>query len=125
MAGLVGHRRVDRRIGFTLVEVLVAMTVTAVGMTAVFGALRTAGDAAGRLREQEAAERLAESHMVSLLARSARDLQPADGVEGKYTWAEKVESVSVPDVARLVVTVEWQSRGRPLRFELVSMREMR
>jgi len=123
MADFVRHRTGERRGGVTLVEVLVAMTVAAVGMMAAFGALRIAGDAVGRLREQEAAERLAENHMVSLLARPANDLQPADGVEGRYTWEEKIESGSVQDVARLVVTVEWQSRGRSMRFELASMRE--
>jgi len=111
--------------GFTIVEVLVAMTVAAIGMVAVFEALRMANDAADRIRDEEAALLLAERHMVALLARPAPRLQPAHGVEGRYTWEEKVQGGKVPDIARIAVKVSWSFRGRPLSFELASMRETR
>jgi len=106
-----------------VVEVLVAMTVTGIGAIAVLGALRSANDAADRVRDEEAARLLAERHLVAMLAAPPEKLGPARGVEGKFVWEEQVRATKVSGMARVQVIVSWRSRGRPRVFELLSMRE--
>ncbi len=101
------------------------MTVSAVGAMAVLGALRTANDAAGRVRDEEAARLLAERHLVAMLAAPADGLRSGRGVEGKFAWEEKVQAAKVSGMAHVRVSVTWRWRERPLAFELASMREIR
>ncbi len=110
--------------GFTIVEVLVAMSVTAIGLMAVFGALRTANDAAGRIRDEEAAQLLAERRLTALLAEPLEQMGTRKGSESKFDWEEKVRSSRQPKVGEIVVTVRWLHQGRPFAFELVSLREI-
>lgn len=109
--------------GFTIVEVLVAMTVTGIGLVSVFGALRMASDVTDRIRNEQTAQLLAESHMTRLLCCPAEQLADDEGEAGKFTWQETVGASRVPDVAEVTVTVGWQHRGRKFSFELVSLRE--
>lgn len=53
-----------RRRGFTLVEVLVALVIVALGAAAVLSALRTAADSAQRQRERMLAGQVAMNRMV-------------------------------------------------------------
>lgn len=101
------------------------MVIMGVGMLGVFGALRMANDATDRVRQESEARLLAERHMVSLLTRSANELQPAQGKEGRFSWEEKVQSAAVNGLGRLIVVVSWESRGQPAEFELISFREIR
>lgn len=110
--------------GFTVVEVLVAMTVTGIGLLAVFEALRMANDAAGRIRDEEAAQLLAERRMTALLTGSLEQMGTRKGSEGKFDWEEKVRSSRQPNIAEIVVAVRWRHRGRPFAFELASLREI-
>ena len=86
-----------------------AMTVSAVGMVAVLGALRVANDATDRVSgTRTAAATLAERHMVGLLAAGPDEMNPTHGEEGKFSWEEKVQASKVAGMAsiRVVVKVE-------------------
>ena len=111
-----------RLYGFTVVEAMVAMTVLGVGLVAVFGSLRIANSLAGQIRQQEAAQLLAERRMTTLLARPIEQMGIQTGQEGIFTWNEEVRPSRNPDVAEVVVTASWMHQGRPLRFQLLSLK---
>lgn len=98
------------------------MTVSALGAVAVLGALRSANDAGDRIRDEEAACWVAERRLVALLTAPGETLSPARGMEGKFAWEEQVQATQVSGLLRVRVSVTWQFRGRPMVFELVSMR---
>ncbi len=98
--------------GFTLIEVLVAMVVVALGMGAVLGALTSAAGNVSTLRERTAAQWLA----LDLVADARLSLQvPTDGItEGdignfagsNWHWQREIAEVSaVPGLKRITVRV--------------------
>lgn len=115
----------QRRQGFTIVETMVAMTVLGVGLVGVFGTLQVVNSLAGQIREQEAAQLLAEQHMTSLLAGPIDVMGSKDGQEGLFKWVESIRPGKNRDIAEVVVTVAWLHQGRPLTFQLVSLKEVR
>ena len=110
------------RLGFTLVEVLVAMTVTSVGLLGVFGALRMAAATANLVRLQEQAQRIAERRMTGLLVEPIEQMGSRKGQEGAFAWEDAIRTTKDPDLAEVVVTVQWLHQGRQMRFQLVSLR---
>lgn len=110
------------RSSFTLVEVLVALTVASVGLLAVFTALRMAGATASLVHNQEQAQRLAERHMTSLLVERIEHMGSQKGQEGIFAWEDVTRATKDPDLAEVAVTVQWPHQGRTMRFQLVSLR---
>jgi Tfp pilus assembly protein PilV len=104
------------------VEVLVALTVTSVGLLAVFGALRMAGATANLVHNQDQAQRLAERHMTSLLVERVESMGSRKGQEGIFSWEDVIRTTKDPDLAEVVAVVQWLHQGRMMRFELVSLR---
>ncbi len=70
------------RRGFTLVEVLVAMTVASVGLLAIFAALRLAGSTADMVRNQQQAQLLAEVHMTEPAGGAGQGVRRAERQAG-------------------------------------------
>jgi Tfp pilus assembly protein PilV len=118
LAGPLHHTRSS----FTLVEVLVALTVASVSLLAVFTALRMAGATASLVHNQEQAQRLVERHMTSLLVEPVKQMGSQKGQEGMFAWEDVLRASSDPDLAEVVVTVQWLHQGRTMRFQLVSLR---
>jgi prepilin-type N-terminal cleavage/methylation domain-containing protein len=118
LAGTFHHTRSS----FTLVEVLVALTVASVGLLAVFTALRMAGATASLVHNQEQAQRLAERHMTDLLAAPIKQMGNQKGQEGIFAWEAVTRAAKDADLAEVVVTVRWLHQGRTMRFQLVSLR---
>ena len=99
-----------RRAGFTLVEVLVALVIVALGRGAVLSALSSAADNTIYLREKTFAT------WVGLNQLAATRLQQAFPVRGKTTgevefanvrwhWQQRVEDIEIPGVKRITVEV--------------------
>lgn len=120
-----GNLSRNRCNGLTIVEVLVALTVTGVGIVAVFGALNAANEAADRIRNEEYAQLLSERLITTLLAEPLKQMGTKQGSEGKYSWEEQVRPSQQPDIAEIIVTVRWQHRGRPFEFSLASLRAIK
>jgi Tfp pilus assembly protein PilV len=104
------------------VEVLVALTVASVSLLAVFTALRMAGATSSLVHNQEQAQRLAERHMTSLLVEPIKEMGSRKGQEGIFAWEDVIRTSRDPDLAELVVTVQWLHQGRTMRFQLASLR---
>lgn len=71
--------------GFTLVEVLVALVIVALGSAAVLSALTTGADSTARLRERSFAEWVASNRLVE--ARTSREAPKPGSREGEVEFA--------------------------------------
>lgn len=96
--------------GFTLVEVLVALAIVALGMSAVLGALSSAADSTIYLRDKTLAEWIALNRITEQRLGAQR---PGEGKsEGeieyagrRWRWEQEVREIEVPGVFRIDVRV--------------------
>ena len=79
------HRMGD---GFTLVEVLVALVIVALGSAAVLSALTTGADSTARLRERSFAEWVASNRLVE--ARMSREAPKPGTRQGEVEFAGSI-----------------------------------
>ena len=96
--------------GFTLIEVLVALVVVALGMSAVLAALGTAADSAGRLRDVTQAEWIALNQValvrLNLSApREGRSEEDIDYASRRWRWRSEIEPTEIPGMLRITVRV--------------------
>ncbi|MBI3570202.1 MAG: type II secretion system minor pseudopilin GspI [Gammaproteobacteria bacterium] len=96
--------------GFTLVEVLVALAVLAIALSAVLRAMGQAIDATTTLRERNTALWVAQNRLVEHQMR--RDWPAADTKDGeaeiggvKWFWREQVSTTPEPRIRRIEITV--------------------
>ena len=96
--------------GFTLLEVLVALAVLAIALTAVLRAMGQAIDATTTLRERNAALWVAQNRLVEHQMR--RDWPAADTKDGeaeiggeKWFWREQISTTPEPRIRRIEITV--------------------
>lgn len=97
--------------GFTLVEVLVALVIVALGMGAALSALSGAADGAARMRERMFAQWIAFNQIST--ARLTRQM-PAEGTSsdtipdfanGRWKWTQTVTQLDTPGIYRIEVKV--------------------
>jgi len=102
-------RRARRR-GFTLIEVLVALAIVAIGMAAVMGALTSSANTLSYLRDKTLAQWVALNQIASLRLSGQ---QPSTGnTDGdsdfagrSWHWRQQVEATEVPGVKRIDISV--------------------
>jgi general secretion pathway protein I len=100
-----------RQRGFTLIEVLVALVIVALGMSALLGTLGSAADTAGWLRDKTFAQWIAFNQLE--LTRLSGSL-PSDGTtDGEldyagrhWRWRQVVSDLGFPGLFRIDVKVE-------------------
>lgn len=102
--------------GFTLVEVLVALAIVALGSAAVMTALGTGSQSTSRLRERSYAEWVALNRMAEI--RVSRDWPLASTETGEETmagqrwqWRQTIERSDVRGVWRIRVEARLASRA--------------
>lgn len=95
---------------FTLIEVLVALAIVALGAAAVLSALRTAIDTTTTLRERMFAEWLAENRLVEW--RTSRGVVSEGTSEGtldwggrRWRWHQQVLDTPVEGVLRIDIEI--------------------
>ncbi len=102
-----GHARVR---GFTLVEVLIALTVVAVGLGAAVAVVNQGVYNAYNLQEKTLASWVAENKLAEIRAAAAiPDFDEADGdseLAGRYwRWQVEVQETGVENVTRIEISV--------------------
>jgi prepilin-type N-terminal cleavage/methylation domain-containing protein len=103
--------------GFTLLEVLVAMTVLSVGIVGVLAAMSLSVRASGQAWRVDEVSRLAQNQLALAANLSVDQLEPSNGVLERYKWlvsyAEKPHGLVVA-----CVTVEWMEEGQARTYRL-------
>lgn len=96
--------------GFTLLEILVALTILAVGLAAASRAVSASTEASGALRQRLVASWIAEDRLA--LLRAGHEWPAMGQTEGErdignrhFTWRLLVEPTAEPRVCRVQVTV--------------------
>ena len=96
--------------GFTLIEVLVALVIVALGMSAVLSALTSAADNTGRLREKSFAEwvglnQLANARLAAAQPSRGKSEGDVDFAGGRWHWVQQVTKIEIPGVQRIEIQV--------------------
>ena len=121
-----------RNKGFTLIEIIMAMAIMAVGIIGVVRLLPV-GLRASKSSEIMsraaflAQEKLEELKLAGFDALTASEPAiPLEGEAGDYTWVAKVSGLTLEgltnseDVRRLTSTVSWREKGRARSQEFVT-----
>lgn len=113
-----------RQRGFTLVEVLVALAVLAIALTAVMRTLAQAIDATATLRERNVALWVAQNRLAEHQMR--RDWPTADTRDGdtefggkKWFWREQVSTTPEASIRRIEITIRRQADSQDTQARLV------
>lgn len=113
-----------RQRGFTLVEVLVALAVLAIALTAVMRTLGQAIDATTTLRERHVALWVAQNRLAEHQMR--RDWPAADTKDGdtefgggKWYWREQVSTTPETSIRRIEITIRRQADSQDTQARLV------
>ena len=100
-----------RASGFTLVEVLVALVIVAVGMAVLMSAMGSAADTTAYLRDKTFAEWIALNEIA--VVRLGTQLPPQGKTEGdldyagrKWHWEQTVSPLDFPGMLRVDVKVQ-------------------
>jgi|HubBroStandDraft_6_1064221.scaffolds.fasta_scaffold26596_4 general secretion pathway protein I len=96
--------------GFTLIEVLVALAIVAIGMAAVLGTLTSSADTVSYLRDKTFANWVALNQIAQLrLTGQAPAAGKSDGdselAGRKWHWRQEVSATQVPGMLRIDVSV--------------------
>jgi len=121
-------RERNTRLGFTLLEVMMAVSIIAIALTAVLGSQSQSVSLAGEARFKTTAPLLAQTKMAEMEAMNAADLASDSGDFGDdfpgYTWAVTVGDVmfggstAASDYLRQIdVTVSW-GQGEMYQYNL-------
>jgi len=96
--------------GFTLIEVLVALAIVAIGMAAVMGALSSSANTLSYLRDKTLAQWVALNQIANL--RLSGQQPPTGNTDGdsdfagrSWHWRQQVVATEVPGVERIDVSV--------------------
>ena len=113
-----------RQRGFTLVEVLVALAVLAIALTAVMRTMAQAIDATATLRERNVALWVAQNRLAEHQMR--RDWPAADTKDGdteiggvKWFWREQVSTTPEATIRRIEITIRRQADSEETQARLV------
>ncbi len=95
--------------GFTLLEVMLAMAILAISLTAVFQSQSQSISMTGRSRFETTAPLLAQSRMAHIEATSPGDIHSEEGDFGDdfpdYTWILAVSATEIENLKKIELTV--------------------
>lgn len=110
--------------GFTLVEVLIALAVLAIALTAVMRTMGQAIDTTATLRERNIALWIAQNRLSE--HRMRNDWPAPDTTDGeaemagrKWFWREQVSTTPEPNIRRIEITVRRDSNDENTQAQLV------
>ena len=119
--------------GFTLLEILVAMTILGVGFVALFGVLSTSLGTVSRIGDRETLIRSAQMKLneLCLSLRQGREPPHRSGeFAGKYRWRAEIRTVAGDEetavqpnyrLARVQLQVTWQGSRAENQYLLETM----
>lgn len=99
--------------GFTLLEVIVALTILALVLTTALAVLTSGNRLAGRAEEELALAQLAESVLARALVEGGSGRRQLEGRDGALSWRVERQPVQIPraEPARRAAPLDQPSRG--------------
>jgi general secretion pathway protein I len=96
--------------GFTLIEVIIALFVIALGMGALLSTLVSAADNAGHLREKSFAEwvalnRISEARLAQVRPTAGVTTGETEFAGAKWQWRQTVTEIQIKGIKQLAVAV--------------------
>jgi len=106
--------------GFTLIEVMVALTIVALSLTAVTASMSQMIDAANTMRDRTYASWIAQNRIAELrLAATTPDVGATNGeveyANVEWTWRAVVSETGVDDLFRIDVSVSFAGSDDVIR----------
>jgi len=103
---------------FTLIEVMVALAIVAVALTALLGLRNRSLAMAAFAHHLTEATLLANARMTDLSTRSASATGATDGEAAPYRWIEEIRPTPLDGVREAVVIVLWQEGAHEEQVEI-------
>ncbi len=119
------YRKSSGRCGFSIIEVIVAMTVFGVSMIAIFGTMRTVSRAAYHARMQTKAVLLAESLLTDARLTKDTSYTTSEGTNERFMWEVLISPTPVEDLGVIRVAISWKEQQRDQKYELTSFLQMK
>lgn len=101
--------------GFTIVEVLMAVFVLAVGVTGLVGAISGLARAESRIAERDLIDRIAHEKLGELIATQAWQTEAGGSFDDPryddYTWTVEEANVGIENLTGITFTVDSTNKG--------------
>jgi general secretion pathway protein I len=102
--------------GFTLLEVLVALAIVVLGMSALMTTITSSADSTSRLREKSFAEWVGFNQLsiarLTLTAPTSGTMEgDVDFANGNWHWLQTIDQIELPGVLRITVQVRRNVAG--------------
>jgi general secretion pathway protein I len=102
--------------GFTLLEVLVALAIVVLGMSALMTTITSSADSTSRLREKSFAEWVGFNQLsltrLTLTAPTTGTMEgDVDFANGNWHWLQTIDQIELPGVLRITVQVRRNVAG--------------
>jgi type II secretory pathway pseudopilin PulG len=106
---------------FTIVEVVVALTILGVAIMAIFGALRACSQGTHHARMLTGSVLLAERLLTEIRLSDTRTFETRQGGDGLYQWCVRVAPTPVEGLGAIHVQVTWPEQQRRQQYDLFSL----
>ncbi|MBN1186543.1 MAG: prepilin-type N-terminal cleavage/methylation domain-containing protein [Bacteroidales bacterium] len=111
--------------GFTIVEVIVAMTLLGTTLTAIFYVLRNCSTVSNHTRMLTKSVLIAENLLTETMMNENAAFETREGEEGLYSWEIKIAPTPIDNLGALRVLVKWKEQQRQQQYELYSLIKMK
>lgn len=109
--------------GFTLIEILIALTILGIGLVSVMGYLPVALDASKKASDLTKAALIAKKHVEEIKAASAADITGADAFDtagiyltdsdfAEFSYMIAVGNPGISNTKDVTVNVRWSFKGK-------------
>ena len=129
MAANIKRTRRNRRSGFTLVEMIVATLILAIGISAALACISSATHSTGVAAEYTTAAILAHQRFAEL------EQQPSTVTAGdtngsftddfsNFSWQQTIETTDVTSLMKVTVVISWPSGSSPRTAQFVTYEQV-
>ena len=117
----------DKKAGFTLIEVLLALSIIAIALTALLKAISQNVETARRIKEKTVSHWIAMQGVAMIqlnllqVSQSQETTQDTTMLNEHWYWRAKISSTSQKNIQKIIISVSTEKAG-PFREELQAFR---